>query len=82
MNKSPIKDIKNFESKLDEDNNQTKKISNYDIPVLKIFGENESIVNAYLNDIQNGKNEQNEIACNKSECNSVNEKKNLQCFIF
>ena len=84
MNKPPISDINNIESKLDEENNQTKKISNYDIPVLNIIEKNENIIKAYLNDIKKQKNEQNnENICNKSDSNtSINEKNSIQCFIF
>ena len=84
MNKPPISDINNIEPKLDEENNQTKKISNYDIPVLNIIEKNENIIKAYLNDIKKQKNEQNnENICNKSDSNtSINEKNSIQCFIF
>ena len=84
MEKPPITNINNIESKLDEENNQTKKISNYDIPVLKIIEENENIIKAYLNDIEKQKNEQNdENICNKSDNNtSINDKNSIQCFIF
>ena len=82
LNKVPIKNTNNFESKLDEDNNQTKKISNYNIPVLKIIGENENIIKAYLNGIEKEKSEQNENICSKSESNNINDKNNIQCFIF
>ena len=84
MEKPPITNINNIESKLDEENNQTKKISNYDIPVLKIIEENGNIIKAYLNDIEKQKNEQNdENICNKSDNNtSINDKNSIQCFIF
>ena len=82
LNKSPIKDINNMESNLDEENNLTKKISNYNIPVLKIIGENETVVNNFINDFEKEQKDKSENICNKNESDNISEKNNMQCFIF
>ena len=87
ISKAPINDRHNIDPSLDEENNQTKKISNYNIPILKIIGDNDTIVNAYFNGNENEINDKNEDDSNKNESNNIknikiNGKNQMQCFIF
>ena len=87
ISKAPINDRHNIDPSLDEENNQTKKISNYNIPILKIIGDNDTIVNAYFNGNENEINDKNEDDSNKDESNNIknikiNGKNQMQCFIF
>ena len=79
--KEQLLDERNNMELKDEENNETKKIVNYNIPVIDFLGENETIINAYFNDIDNENDDKNETTCNKSE-NDKNENNNKQCFIF
>ena len=87
ISKAPINDRHNIDLTIDEENNQTKKITNYNIPIIKIIGENDTIVNAYFNDIESEINVKNEDDSNKSQSNNINNiningKNQMQCFIF
>ena len=83
LDKEQLNDENGNVPKIEEDNNRTKKISNYNIPVLKIIGENDKIINAYFNDAENDKKIRNENFFNKSDNTDTNAKNNnIQCSIF
>ena len=63
-----------------EENNEPKKIINYNIPVINFTGENKAIINQYFNDIENENDDKNKTSANINE--NDNSKNNKNCLIF
>ena len=81
LNKDCLENKNNIKGKIEEDNNNaTKKIKNYNIPLINLNGENETIINAYFNDNENEKEDKNLNIYNNN--NILNAKNLTQCHIF
>ena len=81
LNNSPLNEKQNSDQEIIEENNQTKKINHYNMPIINFIKDNQEIVKAFLNNIEKEKNIKNDNNSDNININ-INEKNNIQCFIF